>query len=347
MNTITNYSVLAEEDWSNVNFGDKRLNHRAVEIGVAFLRNPFVSPPKMLKDFKNLKAFYRFMDSKKVSHNNLISPHIAKTRQRISNERVILAIQDSTTMTFKRNYDIEGLYNVGNIPGLVIHNTLSVIPYERYGVVDGLLNQIILQRKPKELRTKEDNELRLWTDSIKEIGKPPEKTMVIDVMDRGADALEVMHCSKDNLHEFIIRANYNRFINDKSYNYLFEFVRSLPKKGQHKLEVQGHSGNKKRIAKLNISFSEITLSAPKNKQHLNSLNCNIIRVYEENPPRDQEPLEWIILTSLEVKTLEDALLVIQYYTYRWIIEEYHKCMKTGFRIANGGAQEYFNILRGN
>ena len=31
-------------------------------------------------------------------------------------------------MNFKRNYEIEGLYDVGNIPGLLIHNTISVIP---------------------------------------------------------------------------------------------------------------------------------------------------------------------------------------------------------------------------
>jgi len=332
MDTITNYSALADEDWSNVNFGDKRLNRRAIEIGVAFLRNPFVSPPKMLKEFKNIKAFYRFMDSEKVSHDKLVSPHITKARQRISNEKVILAIQDSTTMTFKRNYEIDGLYDVGNIPGLVVHNTISVIPYKTYGIIDGLLNQTILQRKPKELRTKEDNELRLWTDSITEVGKPPEKTTIVDVMDRGADALEVMHYSKNNLHEFVIRASYNRLINYEHYNSLFEFAKSLPKKGQHKLDVQGHNGKKKRVAKLNISFSEITLPAPKNKQHLNPLICNLIRVYEEKPPKDQEQLEWILLTSLEVNTLEDALLVVQYYTYRWIIEEYHKCMKTGFRI---------------
>ena len=63
-----------------------------------FLKNPFVSPPKMMKNFKDTKAFYRFMDSKKVSHNKLITPHVDKSRKKIFDSKIVLAIQDSTTI---------------------------------------------------------------------------------------------------------------------------------------------------------------------------------------------------------------------------------------------------------
>src|SRR3989338_1121571 len=122
----TNYFELANEDWFDVKFGDKRLNERAIMIGTEFLKNPFVSPPKMMKSFKATKAFYRFMDSEQVSHENLISPHLAKTKANLSHKKLVLAVQDATTLTFKRNYDIEGLYDVGNIPGILVQNTISV-----------------------------------------------------------------------------------------------------------------------------------------------------------------------------------------------------------------------------
>ncbi len=53
-----------------------------------------------------------------------------------------------------------------------------------------------------------------------------------------------------------------------------------------------------------------------------------LRVYD---PGDNE-LEWILVTSLEVSSTTVALLVPQIYKFRWIIEEYHKCLKTGCRI---------------
>lgn len=332
MNASVSYFELAKEDWSEVDFGDKRLNDRAIQIGGAFLRSPFISPPKMLRNKKDIKAFYRFMDSEQVSHDKLVSPHVAKTRANLSQKSVVLTVQDSTTFTYKRNYEIEGLYDVGGIPGIVVHNTISVIPYEKYGIIDGLLNQIVHKRKPKEERSKDDNEIKLWTKSIAAVGIPPEGTVIIDVVDRGADALEVMHFSKSQHHEFIVRACNDRLIYDNQYDHLFKLAKSLPTAGYRYLELEAKEGRKKRRAKLDIAFSKITLSHSKNQSQLLPLECCIVHVYEKNPPKGQEPLEWFLLTSLDVKTFKDALRITQYYSYRWIIEEYHKCMKTGFRI---------------
>lgn len=337
------YINWSREDWSFVELGDKRLTNRAVKIGAAFLSNPFVSPPKMLKSSKDLKAFYRFMDSDNVSHEKLIMPHIKKTCEELSKQKIILAIQDSTTLIFKRNYEIDGLYDVGNVPGLVVHNTISVIPYSEHCVVHGLLNQIINKRVPKENRCKKDSEIRLWTQSVESVGKPAENTIIIDVMDRGADAAQVMHCSLENKHEFIIRAQYSRYIEDEEYSYLFELAKSLPVSGQKELEIQGTKSRKKRIAKLDISFSNIRLKSPRNQQQYPPVDCAVIRVYEVNAPKGEKPLEWFLLTSLEVSSLEDALQVIQFYTYRWIIEEYHKCLKTGFRIEETQMKELCRI----
>lgn len=57
-----------------------------------------------------------------------------------------------------------------------------------------------------------------------------------------------------------------------------------------------------------------------------------IRVWEENPPTGQEPLEWILLTNEPVRTADDALRVINWYRLRWVIEEYHKAQKTGSNV---------------
>lgn len=337
MELNTSYFKLAKEDWDDVEFGDKRLNERATMISAEFLRNPFVSPPKMMKCSKATKAFYRFMDSSKVSHEKLIATHIMKSKKKFAEHKVILAIQDSMTISLDRNYEIEGLYTVGGrksnrAEGILIHNTISVIPYNDYGIIDGLLHQIIHKRKLKEERNKDNNDSILWTKSIEAIGIAPKNTTVIDVMDRGADMLKIMNSSLEHNHEFIIRAKHNRCLDGKSGDHLFDFAKRLPIVGHTFLEIQANKGRKKRTAKLNISFSKITLPQTRNEKDNTPVNCSIVHVFETDCKDDQEPLEWFILTSLDVRTFDDALKIVKYYSFRWIIEEYHKCMKTGFRL---------------
>ena len=50
-----------------------------------------------------------------------------------------------------------------------------------------------------------------------------------------------------------------------------------------------------------------------------------------------------MLTSVEVNSLEDALKVIEWYKYRWIIEEYHKCIKTGCNVQSKQLRSSFRI----
>src|SRR3712207_194620 len=53
-----------------------------------------------------------------------------------------------------------------------------------------------------------------------------------------------------------------------------------------------------------------------------------IRVWEES----SGDLEWILFTSVPVTDDNSALIQIDWYTCRWLIEEYHKCLKTGCAI---------------
>ena len=327
---VANYASWAINDWGDVDFGDKRLNTRAVQIGADFFRNPFVSPPKMLRSNKKLKAFYRFMDSKRVTHRLIINQHCAQAISRLESFPLVLSVQDSTTLTYNREYEIEGLYDVGNIPGIVVHNTISVVPLQNCGIIDGLLHQTIVHRVEKGARTHENSESQVWRESIASIPKP-KNTTIVDVMDRGADALETMHFALSNSHEFIIRAKLNRDVENKS-NSLFDFARELPTSITINLEVNKSVQLKKRIATLRVAYSSVTLDTPKNNPKIPPLSCSIVHIKEIKPHVKEEPIEWFLLTSLQIKNNDDALQIAKYYSYRWIIEEYHKCMKTGFRL---------------
>jgi hypothetical protein len=53
---------------------------------------------------------------------------------------------------------------------------------------------------------------------------------------------------------------------------------------------------------------------------------------ELDAPATIEPLTWMLLTTLEVRTLEQAVEKLQWYAQRWQIEVYHRTLKSGCRI---------------
>ena len=56
---------------------------------------------------------------------------------------------------------------------------------------------------------------------------------------------------------------------------------------------------------------------------------NVIEVVEVNAPKGVTPIRWVLFTSLPVETFDDAWAVISYYESRWLVEEFHKALKTG------------------
>lgn len=84
-----------------------------------------------------------------------------------------------------------------------------------------------------------------------------------------------------------------------------------------------------------VSYAKVALLIPKQPRgeiRGMPLTTWIVRVAEMDPPTGAEPLEWILLTNVPVTNVADANQRIDWYQCRWIIEEYHKALKTGCQI---------------
>ncbi len=71
----------------------------------------------------------------------------------------------------------------------------------------------------------------------------------------------------------------------------------------------------------------------------------VIRVWEEQAPEGEEPLEWILLTSVPTTTLEEAWERVDWYRHRWLVEDYHQCLKSGCRIEERQLQTVEGLIR--
>ena len=58
----------------------------------------------------------------------------------------------------------------------------------------------------------------------------------------------------------------------------------------------------------------------------------VVVIEEVDAPKGVKPIRWVLLTSLPVKSFEDAWQIIEDYEHRWLIEEYHKVIKSGCSI---------------
>ena len=71
----------------------------------------------------------------------------------------------------------------------------------------------------------------------------------------------------------------------------------------------------------------------------------VIRVWEEQAPEGEEPLEWILLTSVPTIALEHAWERVEWYQHRWLVEDYHQCLKSGCRMEERQLQTVDGLIR--
>jgi hypothetical protein len=76
----------------------------------------------------------------------------------------------------------------------------------------------------------------------------------------------------------------------------------------------------------------VTLRAPKRKARMPSVRVWAVLAQELEPPTAVDRLEWMLLTTVAVKSQEDAFDRLEWYARRWGIEVYHRILKSGCRV---------------
>ena len=74
--------------------------------------------------------------------------------------------------------------------------------------------------------------------------------------------------------------------------------------GRFKLNIKKRKGQKKRKASLDVYFSKVEITNPIKRKE--TIKCNVVYVIEKKPPKEQEPLKWFLLTSLDVISFKEA-----------------------------------------
>ena len=360
-----------EEELQTSDFGDERLDDRFKVLMDRFSQKPSVSIPAACNGWSETIAAYRFFDNDRVDDAKVLQPHQDATLQRIKEHDVVLLIQDTTEIEVTRPEEqVEGAgpLNDESRLGFYDHAMLAITP-ERIplGVVDANIwardfeefreNQRDKQSKEKKRKQKpiEEKESLRWLEGYRRgcevAAQVPQSTIVV-ISDSEGDIFECFaEADKDDGAKraaWIVRACQDRSLTsgeqEGGWAKLWDEVGSTEVLGTMEVEVSKNKPKSKddrkrkqprtaRTAKMTIQAARVRLKGPHRPGgKLLDVEVNAVLVRESDPPKGEEPVEWLLLTSLPINTFKKVCLVIDYYCCRWTIEIYFRVLKSGCRV---------------
>jgi hypothetical protein len=326
--------------------GDARRTARLVAVADQLLRHPQGTFPQKLPDPYDLDAFYRLVAAEDVTHAAVLAPHCRLTHRRMAEHPgVTLLLQDSTVLDYS-GLSIPELGQVGDGHGrgYYCHNCLAVTADRQ---VLGLAHQILHTRRDvpdgetrEQRRRHPQRESRLWRATARALPAAPPGRVWVDVADCAADITEFIDYEDEHGRRYVVRSQHNRWVTVSAgaprRRKLWDVARALPWGVQvREVSVAAQEGRPARVARVRVSWAAVTIVPPRQRRGEERglpLPVWVVRVAEVDPPAGVEPLEWVLLTNVPVADEAGAWERAEWYGCRVVVEEYHKCQKTGCDI---------------
>lgn len=339
---IADNSQWVEDQFSGCQLGDKRRTTRLQNVARNMLANPEQSLTAQNERWADVKAAYRLFDCDDVTYDSIASAHWENTRQ--TKPGTYLLISDTTDIDHFSHKATKGLGMLGSGVGrgLQQHSCLMFDSGRKQivGQAGGTLHKRkrVLKNETRKQRLERFRESSLWGAVVDQVGSPPEGSQWIHVFDAYGDNFEAMCHVAQNHCDFVIRAaKFHRTVCDQQGEAvaLDDALKDAEILGSYDLFIRSRQGVKSRTAKIEVSATTVTFSAPRicsswvKQCGVADIKVNAVVVSEVGAPKGVKPIRWVLLTTLPISSFEDAWKVIEHYEHRWLIEEYHKVLKTG------------------
>jgi hypothetical protein len=336
----TNWAVT---EFADADLGDLRRTQRLVHLAHTLAQNPGATLPEACGSSAMLKAAYRFFDNDDIEPSDIVQSHIEATYGRLHHVPVVLAVQDTTEADWTSLRATEGLGPLGcsTCQGLLVHTTLAITP-ERVPL--GLLAQQVWARDPndvgKRARRKQlpisEQESQKWLHSLDAVITAREccpHTHLVRVGDREADVYDFLALERPPGVDVLIRAAWDRCVSTPE-RYVWATLEAQPVVSDLLIDVPRRGVQPARQAVLSLRYCRLTLAPPRHRKRegLPAVALWAVLVREREPPLDTEPIEWLLLTTVAVGSVEDAVERVQWYSCRWGIEVWHRILKSGCRL---------------
>lgn len=351
--------------------GDERLNHRLVRIVERLGQAPNLSIPAATTSRAEMEAAYRFFSNDNVSSEKILAPHAAQTLERMAAQSVVVLVQDTTEIDLTRpSQPVRGAgpMDCESRRGEFFH---PLIAFNPEGTPLGILwhklwardsieteatrNDKNQKRKHMPIEDKESIRRLEGLRAARKAAAACPQTTCICVSDSESDIYEFLSeprsepANPDAFEEdrpravhLLVRACHDRSTETGGLLETVRKERDLFKCSLHlssrKAKTKATKGRRQvsrdsRTAEVEIRAARVTLKPPwRPDRKLPDISINVVLVEEQNPPAGTDAVQWLLLTTLPIDSVEQVQQIIEYYCLRWQIEVYFRTLKSGCRV---------------
>lgn len=338
----------AVEEFGSVALGDQRRRARTLALAAAVAQAPAGRLTQVFETDADREAAFRWVRNKGVDEEALRSASMGATVRRCRGHRFVFVALDQSSIRVVDRTGVKGFGHVGpgdRAPacGLQAMTALAVSPE---GATLGLVGQLWWSRPDTrspsfmhDRRPPEGRESGLWMRTMKQSLAAFEHTsspcQPWFQLDRGADASHVLLFAQERRVLLTVRSAYNRRLVGKKGRYLWNRVKRSKVQGRIILRLSRSQAQRKGRSprspvSLSVRFQRVTLRV----EHVvtrrpHDVDMVAVHVKERRPPLGAERIEWMLLTTAPVESLDHARCVVAGYARRWRVEEFHRTWKTG------------------
>lgn len=330
-----------EASWGIREFKDSAVEDKREATSLARMADKLLEHPEMA--FSSAvgsslrRAAWRIFSKAAV---DISCGHYRQTAQRCQDQEVVLVSQDTTDLSYLTHRATQGLGDLGGgnggvNQGLSLHSALVL---SVQGLPLGLVGQKLWapvatgkgsHKRSDPLQTKESYR---WVEALDWVGQYlPGIKQVVMVSDSESDFYEYMSAPRathvdllfrvHHLHRYVYYGQERLPLGQVSFAQAVSRSVLLPKAKQRE----------QRTAQLQVSWGQLACPPAWDKKG-ETVVLWLVKAIEANPPAEVEPVEWYLLTTISVVDEATALLLLDYYRKRWVIERWHLVLKDGLKV---------------
>lgn len=288
-------------------------------------------------------GYYRWLGNEDVTLSEMVESLGVDCQGHLEG-RHVLAISDSSEINLQAHQGRlkPGVGVVGNNQdlGFFIHPTL-VVESEK-GLPLGL-STVQVWHRPAERPSKaernykrqpiEQKESYKWIQSARgseTVFKAGNVAQVTYVGDSESDIYEPWVQIRQAHRHLLVRACRDRLLSEGGTS-LFEHLAAQPVLGQYRVDLlaEPRINREARSATLSVRVTPVHLKRPTRlgADYPDEVQVYAVEAVELNPIGDVKPVHWRLLTTHSVTTYDQALRIIQWYQWRWHIEQLFAILK--------------------
>jgi hypothetical protein len=369
--TASQTKTWIERELVGSEFTDVRLNKRFRKLFQQLSEGTGESIPLVCQDWANTKAAYRFLANHRVNEGDILSGHFQSTQNRFAaTDSTVLVLHDTTEFNYHRK-DIRSVGMLHQVPvgrllngqlrhyvvcGIQMHSSLAVttdglplgLTATKFWTRSKFTGCNALKKKINPTRVPiEKKESIRWLENLQQstaLLNDPERC--VHIGDRESDSYELFCRAKAVGTHFLVRTCVDRLAGDGKHTIADE-MREVCIKGLHRIRVTDEGGHPSE-AILEIRYRRIRVLPPIGKQkQYPELMLTVIHAQERGAPNDRERIDWKLITDLPVRSRDEALEKLKWYSMRWKIETFHKILKSGCKAEESRlrtAQRLTNLI---